>query len=87
MAANPDALLVTAPDMAAFAGAGFWLAIERELGRSLVIDCGDDAGLALAALREGARDLLFTGPEVLAAKLHAIAAQRGGQVRRDLDQA
>jgi hypothetical protein len=78
------ALLVTAPDMAAFAGVGFWHAVERALAHPVVIDCGDDAGLVLAALREGSRDLLFTGSAVLAEKLESIAAQYGARLRRDL---
>ena len=48
--------------------------MELELGRSVVIDCGDDAGLAMAALREGMRDVLFTGRADVAARLAGIAA-------------
>jgi hypothetical protein len=80
-----DATLVTAPGSAGFAGVGFWCAVERALGHPVVIDCGDDAGLVMAALREGSRDLLFAGPEAVASKLASMAGQLGGQVRRGLD--
>ena len=70
--------------MAAFAGVGFWHAAETELGRPIVIDCGEDAGLVLAALRTGCRALLFAGPEETAARLDDIASQLGARVRRDL---
>ena len=82
--AQADVLLVTAPGLAAFAGPGYWRAVELELGRSVVIDCGEDAGLALAALRAGCRDLLFTGEARLAAKLADLAGQQGGRLRRHL---
>jgi hypothetical protein len=76
--------LVTAEGLAAFAGVGFWHAVERALGHPVVIDCGDDAGRAMAALRAGSRDLLFTGPPRVAAKLADMAAQLGGRVRQEL---
>ncbi|MGD9507833.1 MAG: hypothetical protein AB7I59_13070 [Geminicoccaceae bacterium] len=87
LAATPEAVLVTAPDMAHFAGVGFWHAVERELGRSILVDCADDAGLVMAALREGLRDLLFTGDDKVAAKLECMAAACGARLRRRLDPA
>jgi hypothetical protein len=80
-----EAALVTAPGSAGFAGVGFWRAVEQALSHPVVVDCGDDAGLAMAALREGSRDLLFTGPEAIAGKLASMAGQLGGRVRRELD--
>jgi hypothetical protein len=80
-------LLVSAAEVTAFAGAGYWHALEEALGRPIVIDCGDDAGLAMAALRTGSRDLLFTGSAAVATKLAGIAQQYGGRVRRGLDDA
>ncbi len=79
------AVPVTAPGMAAFAGVGFWHAVEVALGHPVIIDCADDAGLVLAALRQGARDLLFTGPAAVARKLDSIAGQLGGRIRGALD--
>ena len=84
LAAGRDVTLVTASGSAAFAGVGFWHAVERALGHPVVIDCGGDAGLAMAALREGARDLLFTGQAAIADKLASMAQQLGGRLRRDL---
>jgi len=77
--------LVTDEGLAAFAGVGFWRAVEEELGHSVVVDCADDAGLVMAGLRAGCRDLLFTGPEELAVKLADMAGQIGGRLRRTLD--
>ena len=79
MAATPEAVLVTAPDMAHFAGVGFWHAVEHELGRSVVLDCADDAGLVMAALRQGLRDLLFTGD--FSISVWAEAARETGSIR------
>ena len=87
LAATPDAVLVTAPDMAHFAGVGFWHAVEHELSRSVVLDCADDAGLVMAALRQGLRDLLFTGRADVALRLAGMAAASGARLRRNLDPA
>lgn len=84
LAAGRDVTLVSASGSAAFAGVGFLHALERVLGHPVVIDCGDDAGLVMAALREGARDLLFTGQAAIADKLASMAHQLGGRLRCDL---
>ena len=80
-----ECLLVSAAEITAFAGVGYWHALETLLARPIVIDCGDDAGLAMAAMREGCRDLLFTGSEAVAVKLAGMAAQLGATLRRRLD--
>ena len=85
--ATPDAVLVTAADIAHFAGVGFWHAVERELGRRVVLDCADDAGLVMAALRQGLRDILFTGRADVALRLAGMAATSGARLRRSLDPA
>ena len=82
---DEELVLVTAQDSAAFAGVGFWQAVTMALERPVVIDCGEDAGLAMGALRAGARDLLFTGPDELAVKLEDMAGQLGGRLRRRLE--
>jgi hypothetical protein len=84
LAACPDAHLVTAPGAAAFWGAGYTAALESELGHTLIVDCGDDPAVAMAALRAGSRDLLFTGHADIAAKLASMAEQQGGRVRTAL---
>lgn len=78
------AVPVSAQGLAAFAGLGFWHALERELGRSVVVDCGEDAGLVMAGLRAGCRDLLFTGEADIAARLASMAEQAGTRLRREL---
>lgn len=77
-------VLVTAAGMAAFAGVGFWQAVAERIGRPVVIDAGEDAGLVMAALRAGCRDLLFTGPEATARRLASMAAEVGARLRRNL---
>jgi hypothetical protein len=64
---------------------GFWRAVEEELGRSVAIDCGEDAGLVMAALRAGCRDLLFTGADEPAVRLADMAGQLGGRLRRRIE--
>ena len=80
-----EVVLVSAAELAAFAGVGYWRALEQALGHAIVIDCGDDPGLAMAASRAGCRELLFTGPESVAAKLDEIGRQLGARLRRELD--
>jgi hypothetical protein len=80
-----DVVLVSAPGSAAFAGVGYWRALSLAVEHPVVIDCGEDAGVVMGALRAGARDLLFTGPEALAVKLDDMAAQIGARVLRRLD--
>ena len=84
-AAGAEILLVSAAEVTAFAGVGYWRALEQAVGHTVVVDCGDDPGVAMAALRGGCRDLLFTGPEEVAVKLDGMAAQLGARLRRALD--
>lgn len=77
--------MVSTPHLAAFAGVGFLRALEEALGQTIVADCGDDAGLVMAALRAGLRDILFTGDERLRQPLLEMAQALGGQVRFELD--
>ena len=43
--------LRSAPDAAAYAGVGYLQALGAAAGHELLIDCGDDPGLVMAALR------------------------------------
>jgi hypothetical protein len=45
-----------------------------------IFDCGDEAGQALAAIRQGGLDLLIDLPAEAAAKLRDMAAQSGARV-------
>jgi hypothetical protein len=75
--------LRSAPDAAHYAGVGYLKALGDEVGHDLVIDCGDDAGLAMAALREGCRRLAFSGSEEVAHKLAEMAEQLGAELRHE----
>jgi hypothetical protein len=72
--------LVSAPGAARYAGVGFLRAMEEQLGREIVVDCGEDAGLVLAGLRTGLRRLVFTGDRSMLARLGDIARQLGAEV-------
>jgi hypothetical protein len=75
--------LRSAPDAAAYAGVGYLKALGELAGQELLIDCGDDAGLVMAALRTGCRRLVFSGPAALAARLGDMAAQLGADLRHE----
>ncbi len=79
--------LQSAPGAAAYAGAGYLKAIvERaaaehaDVAVTAVIDCGADAGIAMAALRIGWRTVRFSGPEKVRRKLADIAAECGARL-------
>jgi hypothetical protein len=75
--------LRSAPDAAAYAGVGYLKALGEFAGQELLIDCGDDAGLAMAALRTGCRRLVFSGPADLAVRLADMAAELGADFRHE----
>lgn len=72
--------LVSAPGAARYAGVGFLRAMEEQLGRKIVADCGEDAGLVMAGLRTGLRRLVFAGDSAVLARLADMAGQLGGSV-------
>jgi len=53
------------------------LARGTVFGRKSVLDAGEDAGLALSALKSGADMVRFSGAPALAQKLSQIARQMG----------
>jgi hypothetical protein len=61
--------LRSAPDAAAYAGVGYLKALSDLVGHEVVIDCGEDAGLVMAALRTGCRRLAFSGPAAVSERL------------------
>ncbi len=68
-------------------GIGYLTALEASLRSAtpdtpfhFVIDCGDAAGYALAALRSGSRLLVFRGDSVVATKLQDIAEGTNAQI-------
>jgi hypothetical protein len=77
--------LRSAPDAAAYAGVGYLKALGDALGHEIVIDCGDDAGLVMAALRTGCRRLAFSGAAALSQRLAEMAAQAGAVYRHETE--
>jgi hypothetical protein len=76
--------LQSAPGAAAYAGVGFLKAVVDEAGVSdAVIDCGTDAGTAMAALRAGWKRLVFSGDQAMAVKLADMGAQMDAIVTGD----
>jgi hypothetical protein len=69
--------LRSAPGAAGYAGVGYLRALGAEVGQELLIDCGDDAGLVMAALRTGCRRIAFSGNDELGRRLGDMAAQLG----------
>ncbi len=71
-------LLLTAPGAQASLGPAYLLEMMRQAGADrALIDCGQDAGTALLALRLGWRDLYLAGPQDTAARVAAIAKASG----------
>ena len=82
--------LQSAPGAAAYAGAGYLKAIAEQVAAehadvavTAVIDCGADAGIAMAALRTGWQTVRFSGPAKVRAKLADIAAETGARLADD----
>jgi hypothetical protein len=69
--------LRSAPGAAAYAGVGYLEALGRAVGHEILIDCGDDPGIAMAALRAGCRRLAFSGAAGTARRLGEMAEQAG----------
>jgi hypothetical protein len=76
--------LASAPDAGIYAGPGWFgalIAAAREAvpaaQSTALLDCGDDAGAAQAAIRAGIEGIIFTGRANVAERLADIAGQRG----------
>jgi hypothetical protein len=72
--------LRSAPGAAGYAGVGYLRALGEQAGQELVIDCGDDAGLVMAALRTGCRRLVFSGSKEIHRRLSDMAEQLGAEL-------
>jgi hypothetical protein len=86
-AANREIVLLSAPDAGIYAGAGWWNALVDATGHaepggrfSAILDCGDDAGAAMAALRAGLSAVVYTGRAEVGQRLAAIAQQQNSRV-------
>lgn len=89
LAAAPPAgvLLVSAPAAAGYQGAPWFLAMVAAAAAAVpgvphraALDCGDAPGLALAALRDGARLLVLEGAVPAFAQVAGAAAAVGAEV-------
>jgi hypothetical protein len=83
-AARRPIALLSAPDAGVYGGPGWFremIAAARaavpDAECAMLLDCGDDAGAVLAAIRGGGGGIVFTGRADVAARLADIAAQRG----------
>ncbi|MBI1206351.1 MAG: hypothetical protein GC191_03565 [Azospirillum sp.] len=88
------AILVSAPGAAGYAGCGWFAALIAsaraefpKVALTAILDCADQPGDVLAALREGIRDIHFTGRDDVAARLADIAGQHGAVLHRLLPEA
>jgi hypothetical protein len=92
--AGRPVLLLSAADAGLSAGAGWWReviaaaheavpAAQAAIKSAALIDCGDDAGAAQAALRSGIEAIVFSGPDETLERLADIARQRGCRVLRE----
>jgi delta 1-pyrroline-5-carboxylate dehydrogenase len=80
-------VLVSAPDAGIYAGPAWFREVLRAAHEavpaaqfSALLDCGDGAGAAMAAIRAGLEAIVFTGPTEMAARLDDIAAQVGARL-------
>jgi hypothetical protein len=76
--------LRSVPDAACYAGVEYLKALGDEVGHELLIDCADDAGLVMAALRIGSRRLAFSGDAEVAKRLADMAGQLGAELRHEV---
>ncbi len=85
-AAQLGVVLVSAPGAAAFAGCGWWRALVEQATEGTgeafadLLDCGDGAGLAMAALRVGQRGLVLAAESPGFDRVCAAAASIGAWV-------
>ena len=82
--ADRPIVLASAPDAGSYVGPGWFGALvvaarEAVPGArfSALLDCGDDVGAALAAIRSEIEGVVFTGRADVARRLADIAAQHG----------
>ena len=80
-------VLASSPDAGIYAGPGWFREIMEaareavpEARFTAILDCDEDAGAAMAAIRAGVQAIVFTGPAELATRLADIAAQAGAKL-------
>ena len=79
--------LCSPPGAAAWLGAGYWAALQTraraefsDVDFVLALDCGQNAGDAMAAIRAGVAVSLYRGAAPALARLRDMAAQAGVEV-------
>ena len=89
-ALNLPLVLRSAPGAGSTVGVGWFAALGAALTErypalclTLILDCADEAGTAMGALRRGIRHVRFTGPPEVAVKLAAIAEAQGATLDED----
>jgi hypothetical protein len=85
--AGRPVVIASAPDAGIYAGPDWFREVLRAAREAVptaqfisLLDCGDDAGAAMAALRAGLEAIVFTGPAEVAARLNDILAQAGARL-------
>jgi hypothetical protein len=85
--AGRSVTLASAPGAGIYAGPGWFGALIAEARASVpavpftvLLDCGEDAGAAQAAIRAGIDGVIFIGPTDVAEPLADIAAQAGARL-------
>lgn len=86
-ACDRPVILMSAPGASGTVGAPWFLRVVAHAAAEhpdakwdAVLDCADQPGHVLAALRQGAAAVRFTGPKATAAKLAAIAGRYGARL-------
>jgi hypothetical protein len=86
-AAERQIVLASAPNAGGYAGAGWFAAVVEEARGtvpqarfSAFLDCGDEAGPVLAALRCEIQGVIFIGRADVARRLADIAQQQGARL-------
>jgi hypothetical protein len=77
--------LRSAPGAAAYVGVGYLHALGQAVEHEILVDCGDDAGLVMAALRTGCVELVFSGSAETFARLADMADQLGATIRHETE--
>ncbi len=89
-----EILLVSSPDAVSYIGPTWFFDITLQVKQEFpdvvidaVLDCGDAAGGALAALRAGIKSIHYSGEKNVAHKIEDIAKQRGAKLLRSTPRA
>ena len=83
--AGVDVRLRSAPGAAASAGVGYLKALGEAVGQTILVDCEDDSGLVMAALRANCQCLDYSGPTEEWRRLNQLARRYGAALSRPKD--